>query len=660
MALPVARVAVDVSLAHLDRPFDYRVGAAEDASAVPGARVRVRFAGRLRDGFVLDRLASSDSDRQLSPLSKVTSAEPVLTPEIAALVRAVADHYAGCFADVLRLAIPPRHAATEKAEPAQRPPLPELDPTEHGTLSAYPTGPGLLDALRSGGRPRAYWQVIPAHHHSSNWADGFAAAARATADSGRGSVLVVPDQRDLARLRAACTRVLGRTGFVELTAEAGPAARYRAFLAALRGDVRVVIGNRAAAYAPVRDLGLVALWDDGDDLLAEQRSPYPHARTVLALRATQQRSAVLAAGFARSCEAEQWVQRGWLQELAADRTQTRHTAPRVRAAVDSDLALARDPAARSARLPHEVFELVRASLPQGPVLIQVPRSGYLVALVCGDCREPARCRRCHGPLRQQQQTRRTADLGCSWCGLLHTDWQCQICESRSLRAPVVGADRTAEELGRAFPNTVIRQSSGGGVLPEVPSTPALVVATPGAEPTADGGYAGAVLLDTDLLLLRADLRSSEEALRRWLAVVALVRSGADGGSVIAAGDSAARALQALVRLDPAGFAARELAERTEAHFPPAAKVVTVDGTASTLNHVVGLLRAPDPTEVLGPVPLPGVTLAGTEDAIERLTLRTPQRSGAALVHTVKDVTAVRSAKKSDGALRVRVDPAALG
>ena len=663
--LPVARVAVDVSLAHLDRPFDYRVGAAEDADAVPGARVRVRFAGRLRDGFVLDRLATSDSDRELSPLAKVTSSEPVLTPEIATLVRAVADHYAGCFADVLRLAIPPRHAATEKAEPAQRPPLPDLDPTEHGlaahgALSAYPTGPGLLDALRSGGSPRAYWQVIPAHHPSSDWADGFAAAARATADSGRGSVLVVPDQRDLARLRAACTRMLGRTGFVELTAEAGPAARYRAFLAALRGDVRVVIGNRAAAYAPVRDLGLVALWDDGDDLLAEQRSPYPHTRTVLALRATHQRTAVLAAGYARSCEAEQWVQRGWLRELAADRTQTRHTAPRVRAAVDSDLALARDPAARSARLPHEVFELVRASLPQGPVLIQVPRSGYLVALVCGDCREPARCRRCHGPLRQQHRTRRTVDLGCAWCGLLHPDWQCPICESRSLRAPVVGADRTAEELGRAFPNTVIRQSSGGGVLSEVPSTPALVVATPGAEPVADGGYAGAVLLDTDLLLLRADLRSSEEALRRWLAVVALVRSGADGGSVIAAGDSAARALQALVRLDPAGFAARELAERAEAHFPPAAKVVTVDGTASTLTDVVDLLRAPDQVEILGPVPLPGATLAGTEDPVERLTLRTPQGTGAALVHAVKDVTSVRSAKKSDGALRVRVDPAALG
>lgn len=670
VSLPVARVAVDVSLAHLDRPFDYRVMPAEDELAVPGARVRVRFAGRLRDGFVLERLATSDSDRELSPISKVISAEPVLTPEIAALIRRVADHYAGCFADVVRLAVPPRHAATERAEPVVRPPLPELGDGAPSALDGYPTGPELLAALRGGGRPRAYWQVIPAADGCGDWADGFAAAARAVADSGRGAVLVVPDQRDLARLRAACTRWLGRTGFVVLTSEAGPAARYRAFLAALRGDVRVVIGNRAAAYAPVRDLGLVALWDDGDDLLAEPRAPYPQARTVLALRAAQQRCGVLLAGYARSCEAEQWVQQGWLRVLGADRTQTRHTAPRVRVALDSDRALARDPAARSARLPHEVFELIRGTLPQGPVLVQVPRAGYLVALVCQECREPARCHRCHGPLARRGRAVQggpewAEDLACSWCGLSHSGWECSICGGRRLRAPIVGADRTAEELGRAFPNTVIRQSSGQTVLTDVPGTPALVVATPGAEPTAEGGYAGAVLLDTALLLLRADLRASEEALRRWLAVVALVRPGVDGGSVIAVGDSSARALQALVRLDPAGFAARELGERAEAHFPPAAKVISIDGAPAPLAELVELLRPPEPYELLGPVPLAvGAAPASRkgvdpDELLERLTLRTPLRTGADLVTAVKQASGVRSARKSDGALRVRVDPTSL-
>lgn len=662
--LPVARVAVDVSLAHLDRPFDYRVAPADDESAVPGARVRVRFAGRLRDGFVLERLASSDSDRELSPISKVISAEPVLTPEIVTLIRAVADHYAGCFADVVRLAVPPRHAATEQAEPADRPPLPELGEGEVSALASYPTGPEFLAALRAGGRPRAFWQVIPAADPSGDWADGLAAAARATVNGGRSAVLVVPDQRDLARLRTACTRWLGRSGFVVLTSDTGPAARYRAFLAALRGDVRVVIGNRAAAYAPVRELGLVALWDDGDDLLAEPRAPYPHTRTVLALRAAQQHAAVLFAGHARSCEIEQLIQRGWLQVLGAERMQTRHTAPRLRVAVDSDQALARDPAARSARLPHEVFELIRGALPQGPVLVQVPRAGYLVALVCRECREPARCHRCHGPLRHEGHQGAAVDLACSWCGMVHSDWECPICGSGALRAPVVGAARTAEELGRAFPNTVIRQSSGQTVLADVPGTPALVVATPGAEPRAEGGYAGAVLLDTPLLLLRADLRASEEALRRWLAAVALVRPGIDGGSVIAVGDSSARAVQALVRLDPGGFAARELAERVEAHFPPGAKVITVEGAAASLAELLDLLRPPEPYEVLGPVPLQadrptrGNGLE-SEEPIERLTVRTPLRNGTALVTAVKQVGGVRSARKSEGALRVRVDPSVL-
>ena len=67
------------------------------------------------------------------------------------------------------------------------------------------------------------------------------------------------------------------------------------------------------------NLGLVGLWDDGDDLLAEQRAPYPHTRTVLALRAAAAGAAVLFAGYARTARSNSWVSRRWLRELAADR-----------------------------------------------------------------------------------------------------------------------------------------------------------------------------------------------------------------------------------------------------------------------------------------------------------------------------------------------------
>jgi primosomal protein N' (replication factor Y) len=127
--LPVARVAVDVPLTHLDRPFDYRVPEHLDADAVPGVRLRVRFAGRTVDGFLLERVADSAHGGRLAWVEKVVSAEPVLSAEVAAVCRAVADRYAGVLADVLRLAVPPRHARVEAETPKEREPA-ESAPVE--------------------------------------------------------------------------------------------------------------------------------------------------------------------------------------------------------------------------------------------------------------------------------------------------------------------------------------------------------------------------------------------------------------------------------------------------------------------------------------------------------------------------------------------------
>ena len=139
---PVARVAVDIPLAHLDRPFDYLVPERLAAQALPGVRVRVRFAGQLTDGFILERASASEHQGRLSYLERVVSAEQVLTPEIAGLARAVADRYAGTLADVLRLAIPQRHAATEAKQP------PDGDQTSRRTETSRPARAGIPGASR--------------------------------------------------------------------------------------------------------------------------------------------------------------------------------------------------------------------------------------------------------------------------------------------------------------------------------------------------------------------------------------------------------------------------------------------------------------------------------------------------------------------------------
>ncbi|NEE07823.1 primosome assembly protein PriA, partial [Streptomyces sp. SID7499] len=81
-----------------------------------------------------------------------------------------------------------------------------------------------------------------------------------------------------------------------LTADSGPEKRYRQWLAVRRGSVRAVVGTRAAMFAPVQDLGLVVVWDDGDSSHSDDNAPFPHVREVLELRAAQGRCGFLLGG----------------------------------------------------------------------------------------------------------------------------------------------------------------------------------------------------------------------------------------------------------------------------------------------------------------------------------------------------------------------------
>ena len=646
---PVAQVLVDVPLAHLDRPFDYLVPDTMADDAVPGARVKVRFAGQDVDGFVLARAAESAHPGRLMPLRRVVSAEPVLTPEIAALTGEIAARWAGTRSDVLRLAVPPRHATTEK-KPS--PPAPDLPAADLTRWAPYDGGAALLDALAAGGSPRAVWSCLP----GDDWALLLAEAAVATARSGRGALLCVPDHRDVTRLDDALTALVGGGHHVVLTADAGPAKRYAAFLAVERGAARIVIGTRAAAFAPLREIGLVAVWDDGDDLYAEPRAPYCHTRDVLLLRARQTGCAAIVGGHARSAEAQYLLRTGWAREVVGPRDTVRsRVAVSVSGATDFDLQ--RDPLARSSRLPQEAHQAIAAGLRSGPVLVQTPRAGYATRLACDRCRTPAECTVCHGPLRI---TSSGAVPSCAWCGTDAPGWTCPECGGHGLRAPVLGDRRTAEELGRAFPGTPVRTSSGDRVLPRVGAEPAIVVATPGAEPVADGGYATVALLDTWLLLARSDLRADEEAVRRWSNAAALVRPVPDGGRVVVVGDPGAAGVQALVRWDPGGYAERLIAERLSAHLPPASRVATLTATPAVLEEVEAALGLPPAAEVLGPVPLPHEEIdRGSDDDLARLVLRVPRAEGPALSAALADLQRGRSARKQPH-VRVEVDPIRLG
>ncbi len=600
----VARVAVESPLPHLDRLFDFSIPQPLDDVARPGCRVRIRLRGRKVTGWLIER-GPAEFEGTLQPLLDVLG-PPVLTPELAQLSRLVADRYAGSLADVLRFVVPPRVKAVEGREYE---PAAEARTADLTAWADYP--------LPTTGA--ASWIC---HPHDDPFAM-LAEQALACARRGRAAVLVVPDANDVARLRSHLPTA------AVLTGELSNRVRYGTYLQILAGAKAIVIGTRSAVFAPVPNLGLIAVWDDGDDVLAEPHTPGWHAREVAALRAWQEDAQVIIGGYARTAATAQWIADG----RAADVRLSREVVRRRRYPVDA----LHEPDADRRRIPAPAFAMIRKALESGVVLVQVPRVGGVQGLVCRSCGHVARCARCGGGVRPDRQ-------GQPRCRLCHQAFdECADCGGREFLGVGAGSVRSAEELQKAFHQVpVIRSDAQAGVLSTVDVERGIVVATPGAEPTVARGYSGLLILDTEVLLAVPSLRAREEAVRRWLAAIARTAVGAP---TLLVAPQDLEVVQALVRNDLAAFAETERAERAAAHMPPTYRCVRLRGEPAALDAWLNGFDG----EVLGP-------LETTSGATALLIAALP---GTAMLRRVQSIQAARS-KAGEPVVEVRVDPLDLG
>jgi len=611
----VARVLVDSPLPQLDQLFDYRVPERLAEAAVRGARVRVplRSGGRIAQGWIVELAEHSEYRGELSDVDDVVSEVPALMPEVWRLARAAADRAAGNASDVLRIAIPPRYVRAEKAWRAAEPdagPLPEAPAIEGYEPSRVERG------IAAGERMSLAADARPVQLASGAWVGGWArtvaqAAAHALAND-RSTVIAVPDYRDQEQLEVALADVVDPRRVLRTDARQTGPARYRAFLDATGDAARVVVGNRSTVYAPAARLGLIVVVDDGDGLHAEPLAPGVHSRDAALIRQEQSEAALLFLGHSRSVEVQRLVELGWVHDVPL-----RHgSRPRV---VLTEQQAA--PGSGNARIPSAAWREAQAAVAEGPVLVQVARPGHTPMLVCDRCREPARCGACGGAL---VVPRTGGTPACALCGTAATAWRCGVCEGTTLRAAVVGASRTAEELGRAFPRSRVVVSDGERPIVRVSAEPQLVVATRGAEPIADGGYRAVLLLDGERMLLRESLRVAEDCLRWWSNAAALA---APGSPVFLVGVGGALGT-ALATWRQAAWAAEELETRRTLRFPPAVRMASVVSSRERLVAALERVRGVDGVDVLGPTP-------ADDEGLERAIVRFGYGAGAEVAQRLK-------------------------
>ncbi|WP_043166323.1 primosomal protein N' [Bifidobacterium callitrichos] len=680
---PIARVVLDVQATHLGQTFDYLIDEKQSDAAIPGMLVRVRFGGRRVTGIIWERAATSDTpSSSLRYLERVLGDDILVPASMRRDITLIADAYGGTRANILRLAVPPRVAKVEKEQrlvagfardgrddgrfgagngdgttsdsPAARiaARFDRLSGMYDRNLAA------LQDALHA--RAAAFrsfvFDPLPGVGQAAAVLAWMAAESLAAS---RTAVIVLPGMKETRDVLDSLG-ALGLTPFgpgrsgtggwsgdvAVLSAETPPIDRYRAYLAVATGQVKCVIGPRAAMYAPVDGPGLFAIMDDIAYQQADGMMPYAHARGVLRLRAKAHGGVFVALANARSPLSQMEV--AGLPDVGVPAMSAatapsgssgssgstgssdlsdavsgpsvairplpsvlKDASPWIRWLSREELARLADPSI-GARVPHTAVANIRVALNAGgPVLFSIPADGVAEALSCANpkCLRQARCRKCAGPL---QRVQGVAVPRCRWCGAAASNWTCPHCHGDRLRVIRVGAAGTADELRglfRGVPMLLSSPSQPRGVIEEIDHRPVIVIATPGAEPRVRaksgpgyGSYAAVAILDAWTSLYAPGLDARVDTLAAWMRAVSLCAPRTAGGQALLLGETDPAIAQSLMLWDSSLLASRELDERAQTGMPPVVAVACVWGRRDAVMRALRAIGALDGDMAVCPMP----------------------------------------------------------
>ena len=534
-AVPVARLWVDNSLSHLDGTYDYLVPQRLDSLVRVGVRVGVNFAGREVEGLVLERVDAT-SLAGLKVISSVLSPVVVAPPQLISLIKVASQRWLGHPYDIVRSAIPPRVASVDKRAPV-------ID-----SVSA-------IKSARA--QEISYIHIQPSENAIAKTAEF------AKAKLNLGSVLlIVPEERELHRL----SDLLGDAAVV-LSASLSRTDRYRNYLTAIGGGNKLVIGTRSAIFASPSDLRTLIVFREISESLYEPRTPGWNVRDLSLIRSANEGLDLYFAGYSPSSEIGKLIEQEKIKFVSKRRR----------------LKVTNHPSVNGELLPGRIFTSIRTALKSGPVLFLVPRKGYASSLMCKKCRNIALCE-CGGKL---SKTSLNEAVSCVHCGVKANLHKCKWCSADSMVLLGRGAERHAEEIGRAFPGFPVLYSSAQKPIESQDGLPAIVISTTGMVPRVANGYSAVILLEGDSFFSFADLRAQERARESFFEAASHV---SQRGEIVTVIDVTHPITAALTQWNPATMAARELGERKEVGLPPFTRAVLLETESKEATGIIAGIR----------------------------------------------------------------------
>ena len=301
-------------------------------------------------------------------------------------------------------------------------------------------------------------------------------------------------------------------------------------------------------------------------------------------------------------------------------------------------------------LPGRIFTDIRSALTKGPVLFMIARKGYGNAILCAHCKNLAMCK-CGGRLIVASKS---SAPSCTVCQSTFPEWSCSWCQRNKQYIGGRGIERAGEEISRAFAGVPIILSYGDVIKAQIESRSAIVIATPGAAPKVEGGYAAVVVLEALKFFAHSDLRAQERARELIFETAAMITPR---GAVLLCIDEVHPIVSSVARWNPGAMIRRELGERLEIPLPPFVSSFVISGSAKEFTSLAAGFRKaiideriPSSVRVFGPSDI------GKGEA--KIVLYCPQQDAKTLTIFLHELARKRSIAKKDY-LRIRIDPYSL-
>ncbi len=580
--------------------------------------MQIEFGASLQEGIIIERVESSANTGNLKQVLKILSPHPVATSQTLELFRLVARRWAGSPYDVIRSAIPPRIASVDREQSA--------DESNLELLSEPPIARAKDFSQR---KIRAFWALPPSVPRTK-----LIAELVVTRSKFGQVLLVVPDERELGAIEQELMLYVSEKNMARLDGGLTRSQRYRNFLRVSKGHVRIVLGLRGAIFAPLEAGVTIIVAGESSESLHEPRAPGWNARDVALMRSIEETANLILVGYSPSLEVARLIESGWLSHISS---KTRREVVAISPAMGE-------------LIPSGAFSIIRKALKVGPVLFLVPRKGYGNSVLCNKCRNIALCT-CGGRL---ELTGSGESPRCVLCRTSYEGWKCRWCQSGEIYLASRGIDRFAEEIGRSFPNFSIINSSGEHIIDSVPSTPCLVVSTPGSQPSNHEGYSAVALLEGLRFFGHSELRSTESSREMFFQSAALAASSSP---VFVSFTPTHPIVAALTRWDASPLVRKELVEREEMHFPPYYRFICIDlETKEAMKFHTGLVQAQRENRVGREVQISGPHEKSKE--LSRIILSAPVSTAASVVDFVHELQRRRSISRKP-LFTIRVDPYSL-